>query len=59
MTKFEILNLGKTTGYLEILEEVTDMAIEECVHNERYIDDFCISLRDLKRIVKRKIDELT
>lgn len=47
---------GRVAMAEEILQEITNIAVNE-YKLEKYIDDFHISLRELRQIAERKINE--
>lgn len=47
----ETADLAKTIGKLELIEKVADIALEEYKTDPKYLEDFCISIRDLRKLV--------
>ena len=47
----DITDLAKDIGKLELIEKVADIALEEYKTDPKYLEDFCISIRDLRKLV--------
>lgn len=47
----DIAALAKEIGQLELIEKVADIALEDYKTDPRYLEDFCISIRDLRKLV--------
>lgn len=46
----DISNLAKMVGKLELIEKVADIALEDYKTDPRYLEDFSISIRDLRKL---------
>lgn len=47
----DIADLAKNNGKLELINKVRTIALEEYNTDPKYVDDFCISIRDLEKLI--------